>query len=749
MDKSSNQSDGTFEPEYVLMKNPFFGVPKEKRKEFLEWMSKKSEEDYEESLKELKDYIKNFDILEMLCHFSMYHLSAPIGVSPRIKDPIVQFHVELLQALALQIDEEDREIKPFLGKNAVKIEKLIKKISISLINKRIANINADDEKEFKKLLNIELFRTQNMSVRNWGYPEQVLRLTKDLFKPIDNIIEKELNISIIKLIEMVESLLNHLEYKLNEKTKAMSKIFHSKNINEMVDIFTEYYSFGEKEKLLNMATKAPSKEDFANYLIFVLGDQLNSFIYMFELADCIRFYPGEVDENILNNILDSWSHEIGELKEFNTDFIFFGNPIWDKPLIKLNKNSYCWPIPGTFFSFCIELMENIIQDNKRLKEIYERRKGTFLENNVENLFRKFFKNAKVYPKLERVDIDGETDLLVIVDTYVFIIESKSGKISASARRGASKTLKREIKKLLIDSSEQATKLADYIKNKLGVLEFTNKKKDKVIIDFSNVKHIYTFSVTFDLFGPIASRTPILLEASLVDDKLDISPSMTLADLEMLFEILETDSEKIHYFARRSQLDKNTIYNADEPDLLAFYLKTGFNIVKTEFDEMPLELYGESEEVFNDYYLNKNHVDNNIIPKPRPRRTRWWQDIINKVEATKNPCWTEVAVQLLNIAYEDQIKFEEGIEKVKKIVNKDWKIPEHINQVILTNELGGHEELLVGYCYKNMNIYEKNEMIDRAGIEAISQTGINPALIMGFDVENINYPYTNLGWIVKK
>ena len=748
MDKSSNQFDETLKPEYVLVENPFFDVPKEKRKEFLRWMSKKSEEDYEESLKELKDYIKNFDILDMLCHFSMYHLSAPAGVSPKIKDPIVQFHVELLQALALQIDKEDNEIKPFLGEDAVKIEDLIKKISISLMNKRIADIDTDNEKEYKKLLNIELFKAQNMAVRNWGYPEQVLRLIKDLFEPIDNIIEKELNISIIKLIRMVESLLNHLEYKLNEKTKAMSKTFHSKDITEMVTIFTDFYPF-DREKLLNMAIKAPSKEDFANYLIFVLGDQFNSLIYMFELADCIKYYPGDVDKEILTNILDSWSHEISELKEFNTDDIFFSNPIWDKPLIKVNENIYCWPIPGTFLSFCIELMENIIQDNKRLKRIYERRRSTFLENKVENLFRTCFKNAKVYPKLERVDLDGETDLLIIIDTYAFIFESKSGKINASARRGASKTLKREIKKLLIDSSEQATKLADYIKNNLDVLEFTNKQKEKVIVDFSNVKHIYTFSVTFDLFGPLASRTPILLDASLVDNKSDISPSMTLTDLEMIFEILETDSEKIHYFERRSQLDKNTIYNADEPDLLAFYLKTGFNIGKTEFDEMPLELYGESEEVFNDYYLNKNSNNSNVIPKPKPRRTKWWQDIINKVEATKNLCWAELTVQLLNLAYEDQIKFEKGIEKVKRIVNREWEIAEPINQVILTNELGGHKELLVGYCYKNMDFNESNEMIDRAGIEAISQTGINPALIMGFDVRNTNYPYTNIGWIVKK
>ncbi len=747
LDKPSNidKPSGIFEPDYMLVENPFFGVPEEKRKEFIEKFGKASEEDYEENLKELLDYIKNFDILTMLCHFSMYHLTVPVGLTP--KDPIGQFHVELLQALALRIAEEDNEIRPFLGADAVKIERLIKVISNSFINKRMADINEDDEKERKKLFNIEMFRAQNMTVRNWGYSEQVLRLLKDLFKPIDNIIEKELNISILSLIEMVELLLKHLEDKLNQKREIMIEISNSADINQMITLFVKYYPSVEKEKLLKLSSEAADKEEFANYLNFVLGDQFIEFIYTFQLDDCIKFYPKEIDTKILEDILNSWSHEIGELKDFNIDHIFFGNPIWNKPLIKLDEKTYCWPIPGIFLSFCVELMENIIKGNKRLKGIYEKRRAGFLEDNVEKLFKNNFKNAKVYNNLIKLDEDGENDLLVVVDTHVFIIESKSGKISAAARRGAPKSLKREINKLLIDSSEQATKFADYIKNNLDIVEFTNKNKEKIIVDLSNVKHIHTFSITFDLFGSLASRTPLLFEASLVDDGSDISPSMTLADLEIIFEILETDSEKIHYFTRRSQLDKNTVYTADELDLLAFYVKTSFNIGKTEFDEVPLGLYGESEEVFNAYYLNKNVPGE--VPKPRPRRTKWWQDIINKLESTKNLGWSEITVQLLNVAYEDQVKFEEGIEEVKKIVDKEWKIPKHTDHLILTNECGGHEELSVGYCYKDMNIEERNEMLKKVGIQAINETGINPALIMSFKLGSLNYPYSSIGWIVKR
>jgi len=72
-----------------------------------------------------------------------------------------------------------------------------------------------------------------------------------------------------------------------------------------------------------------------------------------------------------------------------------------RPYITINHKSnfeegfYCWPIPGIFLSFCIELMEIIFKDNSRIKRIYERRRSSFLEDQVEKLFRDGFQNVEV------------------------------------------------------------------------------------------------------------------------------------------------------------------------------------------------------------------------------------------------------------------------------------------------------------------------------------------------------------------
>jgi hypothetical protein len=745
---NNNQSEGTFEADYEIWKNPFFGLTKKNREDLLGKIRKQSEIDYENNLKELKCFIKNFDILNMICFFSQYYLTTTAGTHQELteNDPILQFHVELLQALALQMEEEDKKIIPILGADAEKIEELIKKIPISLMYKRITKIDLNDENEHKRLFNIEMFRFHTMSIRNWGYKEQIFRLTRELFEPIDNIIENEIEVSILKLMDMMECLFNHMEFNLNERTKLMQKIYRLSDRNKMLDLFVEYYPFFEKEELLVHSSECSSNEDFANYLVFFLGDQFIKELYTFTLEECLEFYPNKINANILEKILDKWAYEFSELKSFNTDYIFFDNPIWRKPLIKIDKELYCWPIPGNFLSFCIDLMESVIDENGRLKKIYGRRRGKFLENAIENLFNNHFKNAKIYSNLMRKYEDGENDLLAIIDSYALIIEAKSGKVSIPARRGAPDRLKKDINKLIIESSEQSKNFEHFIENNLRITEFTNKKKEIINIDLSQVKHVLRFGVTFDMFGPLASRTPLLFEAGLADNS-DISPTMTLVDLEILFDILETDSEKIYYFSRRTNFDKTLLYTADELDLLSFYLKTGFNIGKLESSKMPLELYGESQEVLDAYYLNL-HINGKSIPKPRPKRIKWWQDTINTIESRGTSGWSEITSRLLDVSYEDQLKFEKGIKKIKTIVNKEWKDPDHLNQVILLNGPEGHEELIIAYCYKEMDMRNIRKNMKKVASQAIIEYGVGYTIVIGIDIEK-GYPYNKIGLFSKR
>jgi hypothetical protein len=93
--------------------------------------------------------------------------------------------------------------------------------------------------------------------------------------------------------------------------------------------------------------------------------------------------------------------------------------------------------------------------------------------------------------------------------------------------------------------------------------------------------------------------------------------MTVADLEVVFDILVTAPEKIHYIVRRAEIEQHMRYLGDELDLLGLYLKTGFNLGEAEFQYNRWVLI-EMSKPLDEYYTA---LDNNIIrKKPSLRST---------------------------------------------------------------------------------------------------------------------------------
>lgn len=738
-DKKNENSREMVNFEYVISESPFKGVSKDKVDELFSKIGQKYVEEYQKDLNGLKKLLEDLNILDVLSWFSVYCLTAPLDQVPNISADklIIQYQVEILQALFLQNNKIKLDT-PFSSFHMDEIIELINKVPEAFINKRIVDVENYGDNEKEAFMNLEMFRANTMTIRNWGHREQVIRLTKELFTPIDDLIKKEYKISTISLIKMLESVLDTVELKLNERNQLIHDIYNSSDISQMIKLFQEHYPSINKKELHAIKNKFKSKEEFALYLILDFSNQFLKEIYTIKLSEFVKAYPEEINEDILNNVIRNWSFTVGDLSDFPTEHIFLGNPIWKKPLLIVDENTYCWPITGIFVSFCVELIENIFIDNQRLKKIYERRRAQFLEKSIEKLFKRNFESAEIYSNLMRDE--GETDLLVLIDSYAIIVEAKSGKISDSAKRGSFKRFQREIKKLIVKPSKQAIEFAEYIENNKNKVEFTNKNKEKICVDLSKIKNILTLSVTFDLFAYLASKIPSLSKIGFIEDNAIFTPNMSLADLEIFFDLLETDSEKIHYLIKRYSLEKERDYMADELDLLAFYLQTGFNFGDTDFNNVFIQLYGVSEEILDSYLITKHLEEQN--PKPLPRRTKWWQDIIGRIDDLKPLRGIEVSLSLLNVSFEDQKAFEMKVKEVKNIVDKEWKQKNHTNYVSFYNKPA--EELIIGYCYNNISTSERDKRISLISRKEMEKFGLTKATVIGIDVYNKIYPYGTLG-----
>jgi hypothetical protein len=69
--------------------------------------------------------------------------------------------------------------------------------------------------------------------------------------------------------------------------------------------------------------------------------------------------------------------------------------------------------------------------------------------------------------------------------------------------------------------------------------------------------------------------------------------MGIGSLDLLVNLLGSMGAIVHYLWRRKSFEANANYVADELDLIAYYLKTGFNIGEQESDGTFLMIYGYS------------------------------------------------------------------------------------------------------------------------------------------------------------
>ena len=174
----------------------------------------------------------------------------------------------------------------------------------------------------------------------------------------------------------------------------------------------------------------------------------------------------------------------------------------------------------------------------------------------------------------------ENDLLVQLDTLLFVVEVKAGGVADTARRGADKTLKRVIDDLVVAPARQSQRFAEFLTANQRRHEFKTRRGNLNVIDTSNTRVVIRLSVILEPPGDSHTRWNGLREAGLIDDDTLGCPTYLLTDLETIFEDLDPVSQRLHYLARREDIERHVNYAADEIDLLGLYIDTGLCCPRT-------------------------------------------------------------------------------------------------------------------------------------------------------------------------
>lgn len=465
------------------------------------------------------------------------------------------------------------------------------------------------------------------------------------------------------------------------------------------------------------------------------------------------YYGDESKAPQIEKILDILSYSFGDLAKFNPEHFILDNPVLKKPFIKIGKNLYFTSLIGIFYHLIPNLVEALVKEigSDAVKK-FQRAKAEILEEETKQLFEKYFPNAQIFQGSKWIDPasgrEYENDLLVLLDRFVFVVECKSGAIDPSARRGGEFRIIDTLKNLVVDAATQANRFINYLRANPSIHNFSTSKGNINIFDNTQVNYYVPLSITIESLGIVSANLKRCVEAGLIKgDFKSFIPSISVTDLEIIFEILENEIERLHYLVRRSQIEKDLTYIGDENDLLAFYLDTGFNLgADEETGKLVLNLLMKSKEL--DPYFTAKERDI-TVSKPRLDLTKWWRDIINFFIKRKPEYWTEMGFVLLNVSKMDQKGFEKRVKNLQVKVKYGITEFSH-NWIILETMPKNRSYIITGFPYLMSNRETRNEFIRNNILTTDLVTNDKlGALCIGISVKSPHYPYDVLVYVPKE
>jgi hypothetical protein len=615
------------------------------------------------TLSELQQLVASVDGVELMARLAFtlqYSLSREAQLDSR---PSVEvFHLELLQAFFLGQPRHSAAVDVDYPAVSQKALDLVTRNGLAFLD-RSSGRASEDPIEDAKLALVDQVQRWTLAVRGPRHIHQTLAFLKELSPAIEVGFRRQFGCSLADFVKLVEGIFDLLSRKLTEDREwRRAWMRDRKSQAGMVDAFCAPLATEFAAEVRERVGRAGlSRRDILGRL-FDASERRLAELFTFRFEDIAPpFRSG--DEGALRSLVNRLAFGFGDLAEVTSEHVHLNNPVRLRPLVKLDGDRFFWPNSASTGTGLVELVEDLCGDDEKLKKRWQRAKSDWLEAKLKRVVEAGLPHAEVWSKAKWRDDDGkgwESDVVAVIDKTVLVFEAKSGRFSPPARRGAPERLKADLQKLVVEGSVQSERFRDQVTSADAPVIF-EAVEGPLTLDPKEVRQITRVTVVFDSLGSLSAHWPQLLSAELLPAGVDLAPTMSIFELETIFEVLTLELERCHYLHRRDQFEKNAKYTADELDLLAFYVDCQFNVGEAEYDGTPFPLYGASLKLTAGY-SERREAGTLAFPIAR---TSLWKKLLAALEENRPVGWTRFGYRLLCADIEQQRVFE-------RLVREGWR-----------------------------------------------------------------------------
>lgn len=300
-----------------------------------------------------------------------------------------------------------------------------------------------------------------------------------------------------------------------------------------------------------------------------------------------------------------------------------------------------------------------------------------------------------------------------------------------------------MQELIDEPSEQALRFIEYLKANPIELALNTEKGPKNKFNAAPLKFFIPLGVTLSHLGSLSTNLKQLIRTKVTAKTIDqLAPSLSITDLKVVFDLLPLTAQKIHYLQRRREIENSFEYIGDEIDLLAWYLDKGFNFCPEERAFGFFNIVLKSKELDN-YIIGSANEEK--VEKPELSLTKWWKDMLQRLDFKRGPQWLENSYILLNVPFEAQEMLEEMLEAKRcEMLKGD---AEHPHEFILL-ETSEKERLykVTGYLFQNHVAYERHDVMEDVLFGHMNGEA-KGKLVIGINIDEGHYPYSMYGCLL--
>jgi len=251
-------------------------------------------------------------------------------------------------------------------------------------------------------------------------------------------------------------------------------------------------------------------------------------------------------------------------------------------------------------SFCgnaLEISRDLFFEKKVLKLFKKMLPGVAFHSNVQYKYRE----PNLVLKCAKASDDKyELDILGISPNATYIIEVKAGIAEKETRRGAIKTVKSDLRKIIGDAICQSYRAYRHVVCDQNSC-FLDDKGNKICP--INRANVFRISISFSYVGSIIASLNLLREFDVIDKNAEFAWALNIFDLIPFSELINSEFELIDYLTKRLPMyNDERLKKLDEMDMLGLYFENDLKIdpIFQGFNSLHLNAYKDDIDKYFTY-----------------------------------------------------------------------------------------------------------------------------------------------------